>query len=180
LRNLPSGAVVEIDAVEVAIDATIPGAPLTVKTIPGKHVVVVKLGNDVLLADGGALEAGKQRTLFVPNPFAEDLATLAQSAWFDANLANMPHPVGEKRHNDWGIFDMYANVAEWCWNWVAPYDPDFVANPRGPNDGSARVVRGGRWRVVAADCWPAVRGGSNPSARSRRLGFRVAKYGSSR
>jgi len=112
-------------------------------------------------------------------PFAEDLAKLAQCAWFDENSANMPHPVGEKRPNEWGIFDMYGNVAEWCWDAYAPYDPDSVANPRGPNDGSIRVVRGGSWRVQMTGCRPAVRWRSKPTARDRRLGFRVAKYGPS-
>jgi serine/threonine protein kinase/formylglycine-generating enzyme required for sulfatase activity len=113
-------------------------------------------------------------------PFAEDPSKLPQSAWFDDNSANMAHPVGEKRSNAWGLFDMYGNVAEWCWDVYAAYDPDFVANPRGPDEGPSRVIRGGSWRAQFAGCRPAARGGSRPTVRDRRLGFRVAKYGTTR
>ena len=44
----------------------------------------------------------------------------------------MTHPVGEKRPNGYGLFDMYGNVAEWCWDGYAEYDPDDVKNPQGP------------------------------------------------
>jgi formylglycine-generating enzyme required for sulfatase activity len=106
----------------------------------------------------------------------DDLAKVAQNAWFNDNSANMPHPVGEKLPNGWGIFDMYGNVAEWCWDGYAPYDPEALANPQGSVKAPSRVVRGGSWRVDAESCRPAIRAWNARSSRDRRLGFRVARY----
>jgi len=108
--------------------------------------------------------------------FGDDASKLAIFAWFDENSEGMTHPVGEKRANDWGLFDMHGNVAEWCWDGYADYEPDAVDNPQGPTDARERVVRGGSWLIDAESCRPAIRGSKKPTAREHRLGFRVAKY----
>ncbi|MCP4639919.1 MAG: SUMF1/EgtB/PvdO family nonheme iron enzyme [bacterium] len=55
-----------------------------------------------------------------------------------------PHPVGLKKPNPYGLCDMSGNVAEWCWDrWQAPYDPDALRDPRGPDIGLWRTLRGG-------------------------------------
>ncbi|MFI5456357.1 MAG: formylglycine-generating enzyme family protein [Isosphaerales bacterium] len=64
----------------------------------------------------------------------------------------MTHPAGGRRPNDWGLFDMHGNVAEWCWDGYAAYEQDAVANPQGPTGVSDRVVRGGSWRIDAGSC----------------------------
>ncbi|MCX7879174.1 MAG: formylglycine-generating enzyme family protein [Ignavibacteria bacterium] len=68
--------------------------------------------------------------------------------WFDVNSGMKPHPVGQKQANNWGIYDMHGNVWEWCWDWFDPfyYEKSPSVNPRGPNDGMNRVVRGGSWQ----------------------------------
>ena len=72
---------------------------------------------------------------------------LGEYGWFDANASGQTHPVGQKRPNVWGLYDMYGNVWEWCQDW---YDKDYYAkspvdDPTGPVGGSDRVIRGGGW-----------------------------------
>ena len=70
---------------------------------------------------------------------------LGRVAWYRKNSGKMPHPVGGKEANSWGLFDIHGNVFEWCADW---YDSDYYANsppsdPPGPERGAFRVFRGG-------------------------------------
>jgi formylglycine-generating enzyme required for sulfatase activity len=108
--------------------------------------------------------------------FADDPSEVMILPWFGENSEGRTHPVGEKRANDFGLFDMYGNVAEWCWDGYAEYQEDDVGNPQGPTEARKRVVRGGSWRMGLEDFRPAIRGSAAPTARDEGLGFRVAKY----
>ena len=92
--------------------------------------------------------------------FGDDPARLGDYAWFDDNSGNKTHPVGQKKPNAFGLYDMHGNV----WEWVA----DTWHNNYGgaPTDGSVwdsgdsdwRVLRGGSWYNNAKDLRCAVRG----------------------
>jgi formylglycine-generating enzyme required for sulfatase activity len=106
--------------------------------------------------------------------FGESSESLADYAWFDGNSNNQTHPVGEKKANAWGLYDMHGNVWEWCSDWYGEYPKGAVSDPVGPREGSDRVHRGGSWSGVAALCRSARRGGGDPSNRFNDIGFRVA------
>ena len=85
--------------------------------------------------------------------------------------------VGSYPANAWGLFDMHGNVGEWCWDW---YGKDFYAagprdDPKGPEQGEQRSLRGGSWLVTEASCRSASRLGHAPSERKDYTGFRVAR-----
>ena len=68
-------------------------------------------------------------------------------AWYADNSKSGTHPVGKKRPNELGIYDMSGNVSEWCEDY---YDYSYYLNspfnnPKGPEQGINRVVRGGGW-----------------------------------
>jgi len=114
--------------------------------------------------------------------FGDDERQLAEYAWFAKNSDRNTHPVGTKKPNAWGLFDMHGSVWEWCQdrygeNYYAKLPTD---DPTGPAFGSARVFRGGGWLITAWDCRSSSRDGVSPSARNDSLGFRVARGPSSK
>jgi len=86
-----------------------------------------------------------------------------------------PHPVGRKKPNAWGLYDMHGNVSEWCQDWWGDYPTGQVTDPKGPPSGEYRVLRGGTWAHPIWLCRSAHRNGKNPDYRSLFNGFRVAK-----
>ena len=99
-----------------------------------------------------------------------------QSAWSSDNSDDQPHPVGEKRPNAWGLYDMHGNVCEWCGDRFAIdyYENAPLDDPAGPETGSYRMIRGGSWSNSAGYCRSARRQGYWPAGRLSSLGFRVA------
>ena len=67
------------------------------------------------------------------------------------------HPVGTKRPNAWGLYDMHGNVSEWCSDWHSNYSGGAATDPTGPSLGSKRVNRGGCWLSNAVACRSAFR-----------------------
>jgi len=106
--------------------------------------------------------------------FGDDPGSLGDYAWFEENANSQTHPVGQKKPNPWGLYDMHGNVWEWCSDWYGDYPKGAVTDPGGPNEGSRRVFRGGSWDYLAAHCRSALRGGFLPSIRFSSIGFRVA------
>lgn len=98
-------------------------------------------------------------------------------AWYDSNSGKKTHPVGQKRPNSLGLYDMSGNVWEWVSDW---YDGNYYKNsprnnPQGPSTGSARVLRGGGWYNFPQVVRAASRGRYNPSGRGNDVGFRLLR-----
>ncbi len=106
---------------------------------------------------------------------------LDEVAWHDKNAGSKTHPVGEKKPNELGLYDMSGNVYEWSWDW---YDGEYYQlfsneveeNPLGPESGSGRVLRGGSWSIdngryyrVSSRYW------YYPGSRLNDIGFRLAQ-----
>jgi formylglycine-generating enzyme required for sulfatase activity len=106
--------------------------------------------------------------------FGDDESILNVHAWFDANSGGQTHPVGQKRPNAWGLYDMHGNVWEWCDDWFEELSNGGFTDPKGPRSGSHRVLRGGSWRGTAWSCRSARRSGDYPSSRDSGSGFRLA------
>jgi formylglycine-generating enzyme required for sulfatase activity len=97
-------------------------------------------------------------------------------AWYADDSGGTPHPVGKKRSNAWGLFDMLGNVAEWTLDVYAPYPPAAeVENPTGPDEGLTKVVRGGAWRSFAPAVRCAARTAVPASYQLHHVGFRVVQ-----
>ena len=105
--------------------------------------------------------------------FGDDESKLGDYAWYWENAGIRTHPVGEKKPNAWGIYDMHGNVWEWCQDWYDRYPSGAVTDPTGPSSGSDRVLRGGGWNSPAESCRSANRVWGYPSNRSNNFGFRV-------
>ncbi len=112
--------------------------------------------------------------------FGDDESLLRDYAWFGEDWQKgSTHPVGQKKPNNWGLYDMHGNVWEWCQDW---YDANYYAelskkgeavNPQGPANGERRVLRGGSWDLDQLVARAVYRGDLHPAGRSVNLGFRV-------
>jgi formylglycine-generating enzyme required for sulfatase activity len=79
--------------------------------------------------------------------YGADLRKLGEYAWYAGNSDKKTHPVGQKRPNAWGLYDMLGNVSEWCNDIYGKdyYQQSPAENPHGPKDGTLYVLRGGGW-----------------------------------
>ena len=95
-------------------------------------------------------------------------------AWYTDNSGAKTHPVATKLPNELGIYDMSGNVWEWCSDWYGKYSSGAQANPKGPYDGSGRVVRGVSWIDSARCCRSSYRYDFSPGICDDRFGLRLS------
>ena len=91
---------------------------------------------------------------------------------------SMPYtsPAGSFSPNGYSLYDMAANVEEWCWDWYgASYYLPGQTDPQGPGSGTDRVARGGSWSEYASNARCAYRTHGPPSSANTSLGFRCVR-----
>lgn len=108
-----------------------------------------------------AARAGSRERFF----FGNDETKLSDYAWIASNSQESTQPVGTKKANPWGLFDMYGNVMEWTMDF---YEADFYGrspkdNPYNPADKLyPHVVRGGSFKSKSEEIGSAFRNASDP------------------
>ncbi len=102
---------------------------------------------------------------------------LGEYAWFDANSGDKTHPVGKKKPNGLGLYDMSGNVWEWCQDLYHEnyYKNSPKNNPSGPDSGTNRVLRGGSWFNGAGYTRTEKRLSIIPDYRDSNDGFRLVR-----
>jgi formylglycine-generating enzyme required for sulfatase activity len=106
--------------------------------------------------------------------FGDATTEADQYAWTTENSGDTTHPVGQKRPNDWGLYDMHGNVWEWCLDWFEPYPAMHMKDPSGPVQGKFKVFRGGGWNNEIKFAGSANRFGMPPAIGIHFVGFRIA------
>lgn len=109
--------------------------------------------------------------------FGDDWSKLNEYAWYAQNSGGQTHPIGQKKPNPWGLYDMHGNV----WEWVQDRWHENCSNS--PSDGSAwedkedshRVSRGGSWYCDAFLCRSDSRFRRDPENHISNLGFRLLR-----
>jgi formylglycine-generating enzyme required for sulfatase activity len=108
---------------------------------------------------------------------------LNEVAWYKDNSDGHTHPVGGKKPNELGLYDMSGNVEELCSDWdghmrALPISPD---NPKGPADGDEKIYRGGSFQSYETDKYSTptlhlnFRGSTDPGQGYYTMGFRLVR-----
>jgi formylglycine-generating enzyme required for sulfatase activity len=106
--------------------------------------------------------------------FGDSAAAIDAYAWYEDNSGGLPHPVGSKKPNAFGLYDMHGNVWEWTSDFYAKgyYAASERNAPTGPAAGRENSIRGGSWAFDADSLRSANRASS--SRANDDIGFRCA------
>jgi len=112
-----------------------------------------KTGRQVMLPSEAQWEYAARAGSYTKYFFGDSDSQLSEYAWYNTNSGGKTNPVGEKKPNPWGLYDILGNVREWCQDY---WDTDYYNLPK---DGRARKTkntsrsrRGGSWYDPASEC----------------------------
>jgi formylglycine-generating enzyme required for sulfatase activity len=144
-----------------------------------KAEVTVLDGNGYRLLTEAEWEYVCRAGSITPWCYGDQVMEVGDYAWYYDNSSMETHPVGGKKPNSWGLFDMHGNIMEWCYDWYDEFYyqqcSDEEENPTGPMEGGAKVLRGGAWQFGAEATRCAYRNSSSPDTASSVIGFRVCR-----
>ena len=94
-------------------------------------------------------------------PLDQSLGTMA--------TVGTTHEVGQKQANGYGLYDMLGNVWEWVADWYQRYDAAPAVDPKGPAEGTFRMLRGGRGPVLLPSSASRSVSGASPAIAIQHL-----------
>jgi serine/threonine protein kinase/formylglycine-generating enzyme required for sulfatase activity len=106
---------------------------------------------------------------------------LGEYAWYMKNSGEKAHPLGQRKPNDLGLFDMHGNVWEWCQDRSSDYPESGTARAvedeedRDRKDAEGRILRGGSFGDRASNVRSASRNENRPAGGGLTVGFRVVR-----
>jgi formylglycine-generating enzyme required for sulfatase activity len=100
----------------------------------------------------------------------------SEVGWIKSNADSKTHPVGQKKPNELGIYDMCGNVWELCSDWYDKYyyKKSPASGPQNKSMGLFRVSRGGSWRSGPERCYNTARNRNIKDHHIQNGGFRLA------
>lgn len=111
----------------------------------------------------------------------DDKSKIGEIAWITDNViegysVKQPHPVGQKKPNGWGLYDMLGNTYEYVLDWYTNdlSSVEFYENSVGPTNGTERVTRSGNWTQGVGYQHSSMRSKCPPISGSANNGFRLA------
>ncbi len=99
----------------------------------------------------------------------------SDQAYFGNTTGREAMPVGSFPPNGFGLYDIHGNMGELCSDWYGEYNVKEISNPKGPETGQQKVLRGGGFWVSALKCRSACRDSVPPGNRGAGISFRIVK-----
>ncbi len=119
-----------------------------------------------------ACRAGSSTKFYFGNDDENKL--IDANAWYVNNSSSTPHPVGQKKPNAFGLYDMSGNVSEWCSDYSKDQQGLPVTESSATLGSLNRVTRGGTCESEPKNCGSASRVINDASDRFSNVGFRLA------